>query len=198
MQKYTTTRKWGKLTKIGNKTRVKYTFLWAYNVVNVASSSLKTSKQYLYTFDSDSQAIGIDNQASRCIPNKLLDFITELKPAKNTKVKGARGNLQIKGMWTSRWRIQDDKSNHHEMYIKNALCIPGLPISLLSPQHWSQQAKDNTPQKNRTWYTTYTTHCVLHWDQQHYTKLYSMTSWLTPQEFILYQDSQDTESKLQL
>ena len=124
----------------------------------------------MYAFDSDSQIIGVDNHASRCMSNKLLDFITELKPAKNNKVRGAGGNIQIKGIGTLRWRIQDDEGKHHEIYIKNALYIPDLPISLLSPQHWSQQANDNAPQKNGTWCATYDTHCVIHWDQQRYTK----------------------------
>ena len=99
-KKYITVRKRGKLTKIGNKARAKHTFLSAYNVVNVASSSLKKSNQHSYTFDSDSQVIGVDNHASHCMSNNLSDFITELKPANNTKVKGAGGNLQINGIGT--------------------------------------------------------------------------------------------------
>ena len=169
-RKYITARKRGKLTKIGNKARTQPTFLAAYNVVNVASSSIKKYNQRSYTFDSDSQVIGVDNHASRCMSNNLSDFITELKPANNTKVKGAGGNLQVKGIGTLKWRIQDDQGNTHEIYIKNALYIPDLPISLLSPQHWSQQAKDNNPKKDGTWCATYATHCVLHWDQQRYTK----------------------------
>ena len=96
--------------------------------------------------------------------NNLTDFITELKPANNTKVKGAGGNLQIKSIGTLKWRIQDDQGKPHEIYIKNALYIPDLPISLLPQQHWSQQAKDNTPKKDGTWCATYAIQCVLHWD----------------------------------
>ena len=147
-----------------------YLPLSAYNVVNVASSSLKKSNQYSYTFDSDSQVIGVDNHTSRCMSNNLSDFITELKPANNTKVKGVGDNLQINGIGTWRWRIQDDQSNHHDIYMKNALYIPDLPISLLLPQHWSQQVKDNTPNKCGAWCATYVTHSVIHWDQQRYTK----------------------------
>ena len=168
-RKYITARKRGKLTKIGNKTRVKYTFHSAYNVVNTVSSKF-SSQPHSYAFDSDSQIIGVDNHASRCMPNKRSDFITEIKPAKNNKVRGAGGNLQIKGIGTLRWRIQDDEGKHHEIYIKNALYITDLPISLLSPRHWSQQANDNASQKNGTWCATYDTHCVIHWDQQRYTK----------------------------
>ena len=91
-RKYITARKRGKLTKIGNKTRTHHTFLSAYNVVNVASSSIKKYNERSYTFDSDSQVIGVDNHASRCMSNNLSDFITELKPANNIKVKGAGGN----------------------------------------------------------------------------------------------------------
>ena len=129
--------------------------------MNVASSSLKNSKQHSYSFDSDSKVIGIYNHASRCMPNNLSGFITELKKINNTNVKGAGVNLQIKGIGALRWRIQDDKGNHHEIYIKNALYFSDLPISMLSPQHWSQQAKYNTLQKDIIWYATYATHCVL-------------------------------------
>ena len=168
-RKYITARKQGKLTKIGNKSRVKYNFHSAYTVVNTASSKF-SSQPHSYAFDSDSQIIWVDNHASRCISDKISDFITELKPSKNNKFRGAGGNIQIKGIGTLRWRIQDDEGKHHGIYIKNALYIPDLPISLLSPQHWSQQANDNAPQKNGTWCATYDTHCVLHWDQQRYTK----------------------------
>ena len=143
-RKYITARKQGKLTKIGNKTRVKCTFHLAYNVVNTASSKFST-QPYSYAFDSDSQIIGVDNHASRCMLNKLSDFITELKPAKNNKVRGAGGNIQIKGIETLRWRIQDDEGKHHEIYIKNTLYIPDLPINLLSLQHWFQLSNDNAP-----------------------------------------------------
>ena len=53
-RKYITARKREKLTKKGNKTRAKHTFLSAYNVVNVASSSIKKYNQRFYTFDSGS------------------------------------------------------------------------------------------------------------------------------------------------
>ena len=129
--------------------------------------------------------------------NKVSDFITELKPAKNNKVRGTGGNLQIKGIGTLKWRIQDDMGKHHEIYINNALYIPYLQISLLSPQYWSQQAKDNAPQKNGTWCATYDNHCVLHWDQQRYTKTVQHDKRTnTPRMYILCQDSSDTENKL--
>ena len=41
-RKYITARKQGKLTKIGNKSRVKYNFHSAYTVVNTASSKFST------------------------------------------------------------------------------------------------------------------------------------------------------------
>ena len=53
-RKYITARKREKLTKKGNKTRAKHTFLSAYNVVNVATSSIKKYNQRSYTFDSGS------------------------------------------------------------------------------------------------------------------------------------------------
>ena len=63
-RKYITARKRGKLTKVGNKERVKYTFLPIYNVINVVYSSLKTSNQDSYAFGADTHVIDIDNHAS--------------------------------------------------------------------------------------------------------------------------------------
>ena len=100
--------------------------------------------------------------------NKLSDFITELKPAKKYKVKGAGDNLQVKGVGTIKWQIADDNGTSHDIYIQNALYVPDLPISLLSPQHWAKQAKDDKPMKDGTWCVTYASYCVLYWDQRRY------------------------------
>ena len=78
--------------------------------------------------------------------------------------------MQVKGVGTKKWRIADDNGTPHDIYIKNALYVPDLPISLLSPQHWAKQANDDKPIQDGTWCATYASHCVLYWDQRRYSK----------------------------
>ena len=54
----------------------------------------------------------------------------------------------------------------HSHYIEGVLYIPEAPFCFLSPQHWSQQAQDNSPNKHGTWCATYDDECVLLWNQQ--------------------------------
>ena len=145
---------------------MKHTFFQAYDITTSTSTSYTQS----FVFDSDSQVIGVDNHASRCMSNKRSDFITDIKPAKKYKVKGAGGNLKVQGVGTIKWRIADDNGSPHDIYIKNALYVPDLPISLLSPQHCAKKANDDKPIKDGTWCATYASHCVLYWDQRRYSK----------------------------
>ena len=136
----------------------------------MTKASPRTSCTQFFAFDSESQVLGVDDHASRCMSNKLSDFITELKPAKNYRVKGAGDNLQVKGVGTIKWQIADDNGTPHDIYIQNVLYVHDLPISLLSQQHWAKQAKDDKPMKDGTWCVTYASYCVLYWDQRRYSK----------------------------
>ena len=102
-------------------------------------------------FDSDSFIIGVDNHASKCMSNRRQHFVGPIQPLTNQRVQGVGGLLQVKGKGTIRWRIKDDDGKIRNVLIRGALYIPDLPICLLFPQHWSQQANDNLPQKNGTW-----------------------------------------------
>jgi GAG-pre-integrase domain len=54
--------------------------------------------------------------------------------------------------------------------IANAYHVPEAPVRLLSPQHWAQQAKDNSPTPRGTWCATYESEVVLQWNQRAHTK----------------------------
>ena len=56
----------------------------------------------------------------------------------------------------------------HKILLPNSLYSTEAPFRLLSPQHWSQIAKDDLPQPKGTWCATYDDSMVLEWQQQKY------------------------------
>ena len=56
----------------------------------------------------------------------------------------------------------------HNILLPNSLYSPEAPFPLLSPQHWSQIAKDDLPQPKGTWCATYDDSVVLEWQQRKY------------------------------
>ncbi len=54
--------------------------------------------------------------------------------------------------------------------IPNSLYIPRLPLSLLSPQHWAQEAQDNIPLQNGTRMENFANGCKLIWNQLNFAK----------------------------
>ena len=102
--------------------------------------------------------------------NDEKDFITEITPLSNVRVKGVGGFLKVIGKGTVRWKIEDDEGKYHDIIIKDALYIPGLSFCLLCPQQWSKQAKDDFPRKHGTWCATDDDECVLQWEQRKYTR----------------------------
>ena len=78
------------------------------------------------------------------------------------------GRLQVKGRVAVQWRIEENDGRIHNILIHGDLYISELPICLLCPQKWIQQANNNPPEKNGTWCGTYASACVLHWDQKKY------------------------------
>ena len=168
-RRYIAAKRKGKLTKLGNKTAIKYIFLEA-KTTSATRSTVKLKPGNLYKFDSDSKALGVDQHASKCMSNDKSDFISEITPVTNMRVKGAGGCLKVLGTGTLKWKIEDDDGNYHDIIIKEALYIPGLSSCLLCPQQWSKQVKDNFPRKRGTWCATYEDVCVLQWDQRKYTR----------------------------
>lgn len=128
--------------------------------------SYTTKSNHMLHFDTDSFDIGVDNHASRCMSNDRKHFVGNITPLKGHKVKGI-GNkmLQVKGVGTISWKIEDDQGMVHKIHIKGSLYVPDLPICLWSPQHWAKQAADNNPDNRGTWCATYEDSCILYWDQ---------------------------------
>ena len=71
---------------------------------------------------------------------------------------GISGGLRVRGRGTLRIRIGDDHGWIHIISIPNSLLIPGLPMLLISPQHWDQEA---SPAESMTTGGK----CVIKWGQ---------------------------------
>jgi len=127
-----------------------------------------------YKFDSDSYLIGIGNHTSTCISNNINQSIMVLTPTPRLYLRGITGNLKFKGEGTLVWRIYDDQGQSHKIKMKNCLYTPSLPSCLASPQHGADQADDNYPSLDETWCATYTTSCVVWWDQRKFTRTIPM------------------------
>ena len=92
-------------------------------------------------FDTDSYQIGIENFASGCMfPNR--DHFITYKASKVQECKGIAAGLNIEGRGTFKFRIDDDNGITHTITVPNSVHNPGLPMVLVSPQHWAQQTSD--------------------------------------------------------
>ena len=119
-------------------------------------------------FDSDSFMISVDNCASYVISNNKKHFVGPIRPiprkSKESVIGIGDSRVPVIGKGTVLWRWDDDEGVSHKHYIRNSLYVPGSDHCLLSPQHWSQQAKDG----HGTWCATYDDTCVLFWKQQRF------------------------------
>ena len=95
-------------------------------------------------YDSDSQALMLDDGASACITNDKHDFI-EPPTRVNRKVRGIKGHAKATYRGTIKWHVEDDTGLVHVMIIKGAYMIPEAATRILSPQHLAQQACDHFP-----------------------------------------------------
>jgi hypothetical protein len=118
-------------------------------------------------FDTDSYIIRVDNCATRSISSHIDDFIDAPIPL-NKKVKGLNSTVDGAMIGTIKWRIEDDDGKPHEIILPQSLYIRSATSRLLSPQHWAQVAKDNSPSPNGTWCATFADRVVLYWNQQTY------------------------------
>ena len=94
------------------------------------------------TFDSDTQALMLDNRASACITNDKEDFIEPPKWV-DRRVKGIKRHANATHRGTIKWYIEDDQGLVHVMIIRGASLIPDAPTQILSPQHLAQQADNH-------------------------------------------------------
>ena len=121
------------------------------------------------SFDSDSQALMLDDGASACITNNFKDFTDPPKWA-DRKVKGIKGHAQATHHGTVKWYIEDDHGLVHVMIINGAYLIPEASTRILSPQHLAQQANDHFPIDEGTGALTTSKNITLFWAQRRFTK----------------------------
>ncbi len=120
-------------------------------------------------FDSDSYPIGIDCHASRCMVN-FPHLFENLQLKQGGEVAGINSGLEIKGVGTFKFKVDNDDGTTHEIKIPNSLYLPDLKMCLLSPQHWVQEAGDNYPLPQGTRMDNDNKQCVLVWGQGKYKK----------------------------
>ena len=170
-RRYIATKRKGKAQMIGNKILVMYNFIIAeVNTTYVVSSTEYNHQDIKYKYDLDFFMIGIDNHSSKCIEKDKNNFISRITPTHNTILRGAGGNLKVRGFGTVQWIITDDKGQEHDLIIKGYIYVPDMYSYLLSSQHWTQQAAYNFPMKRGTWCATYGDACVMQWNQRRFTK----------------------------
>jgi hypothetical protein len=135
----------------------------------VAMTSSHKSPHDGHRFDSDSKLMAIDNCCSKCITNKLSDYI-EPPMRVNTRVQGIGGTITATLCGTVRWEIEDDNGVVHQQTIPGTYYNPNSEYKLYSPQHMAQVYKDHDPKPHGTWCATYDDSVVLQWDQRKFTR----------------------------
>ena len=119
-------------------------------------------------FDSDSQALMLDDGASACITNDKNDF-TEPPRRVDRRVKGIKDHAKATHRGTIKWHLEDDHGLVHVMVITGAHLIPEACTRILSPQHLAQRAEDHYPKAEGTGALTTSKNIVLFWSQRRYT-----------------------------
>ena len=126
-------------------------------------------------FDSDAQALMLDDGASACITNDKEDFIEPPKRV-DKKVKGIKGHAHATHRGTIKWHIEDNRGLVHVMIIRGTYLIPDAPTRILSPQHLAQQADDHYPREEGTGALTTSKTITLFWAQRRYAKTVPLDS----------------------
>ena len=133
------------------------------------SNGWTTTQAFGRQFDSDSQALMLDDGVSACITNDKDDFI-ELPKHVDRKVKGIKGHAKAAHRGTLKWHVEDDSRLVHIMVIKGAYLIPDAATRILSPQHLTQQADDHYPKEEGTGASMTSKNITLFWSQRRFTK----------------------------
>ena len=118
-------------------------------------------------FDTDSNAVGIDNRASACISCDADDFEGPLQECKRA-IKGFGGTKTYNVyQGTLLWSWEDDDGKVHTFRIPQSYYIPQGKVRLLSPQHWAKTQKDTKPTAG-TMETTDHKKVILQWKQRQF------------------------------
>ncbi len=86
----------------------------------------------------------MDCHASCCMANSPHLF-EDLKLTKMGEVEGIKQGLDIRGVGTFKFKIDNSNGKTHKIKVPNTLYVPDLRRCLLLPQHWAQEARDNHP-----------------------------------------------------
>ena len=122
-------------------------------VVNDTQISKSTSSRaprlstFTTVFDTDSNAIGIDNRCSACLSHDINDFVG---PVTNTKrrIKVFRGETLLNVyIGTIIWQWLDDEGLEHQFKISKSYYVPEGGYRLLSPQHWAKIQSNSTKEE---------------------------------------------------
>ena len=98
------------------------------------------------------------------------DVVTSITPINNLYVQGIGGRLNVIDKGTVSWNILDDNRINHKIVISATLYVKSLQYRLFSPQHWSQVANDDNPNKYGTICITTTNCLILQWGQKKFQK----------------------------
>jgi hypothetical protein len=107
-----------------------------------AWQSTHASTSRMMKFSSE-KALCIDSGASCCISNDKHDF-TSFSTTEPSVLHGISSGLQIEGIGTLKWTLQDDLGNDITMLLPNRLYVPQAPMCLLSPQHMAQYTNSDS------------------------------------------------------
>jgi hypothetical protein len=81
-------------------------------------------------FAPGSSSICIDMGASACISNNKNDFVS-LVACNNNTIQGIGADLKITGTGNLQWSNLMDAGQEFNLYVCNALFVPGAPMNLL-------------------------------------------------------------------
>jgi hypothetical protein len=107
----------------------------------VACEALLPSAVARARFNTDSFKIGVDTMCSVTMSGNRNCF-EDLKPL-DSAVGGIAGGLAVKGRGTFCFKLEDSNGKRHTIKLYNSLYVPGLPTTLLCPQHWTQLDDDD-------------------------------------------------------
>jgi hypothetical protein len=152
------------ILKVREKTTVRVSNEYS-KIIAFQANTGEDLPTHLARFDTDSFRIGVDTLCTRTLSGNKEHF-EDLKTYDGSQVTGISGGLEIKGVGTFVFRIQSDDGIVDTIRIPGSFYVPGLKLPLLSPQHWAETARDNSPVKYGTKLESDEDGCTLLWKQQ--------------------------------
>lgn len=149
----------------GNKSLTTYRNL-QFKVLQCDSSTDKnlTNMTNHLSFDNDVKVITNGNCCTASITNDIKDFVTPPMPVR-AQVDVISGGCLAAHIGTVKWKIDDDLGQSHHLILSNTLLGS---YRMLSPQHWTQRAKDYHPNPEGTGSLTTSKHVALFWKQNQF------------------------------